>query len=171
MKKILILAAAVLALGSLTARADNDRPIDVAQLPQKAQQFIRQRSAGNQCTYSYLFNQDLPINGGSVPWHCADVPYVFHNTEMVPSIQEEGVTKLEAQIFDSVIAFARTGDPNHAGIPHWPVSAPGEERTMVFCKNTQVRCNHDAELIPLLAKHMGPMFERMMRENMGDVQH
>ncbi len=42
MKKILILAAAVLALGSLTARADNDRPIDVAQLPQKAQQFIRQ---------------------------------------------------------------------------------------------------------------------------------
>ena len=42
---------------------------------------------------------------------------------------------------------------------------------MVFCKNTQVRCNHDAELIPLLAKHMGPMFERMMRENMGDVQH
>ena len=135
------------------------------------QQFIRQRSAGNQCTYSYLFNQDLPINGGSVPWHCADVPYVFHNTEMVPSIQEEGVTKLEAQIFDSVIAFARTGDPNHVGIPHWPVSAPGEERTMVFCKNTQVRCNHDAELIPLLAKHMGPMFERMMRKNMGDVQH
>ena len=135
------------------------------------QQFIRQRSAGNQCTYSYLFNQDLPINGGSVPWHCADVPYVFHNTEMVPSIQEEGVTKLEAQIFDSVIAFARTGDPNHVGIPHWPASAPGEEQTMVFCKNTQVRCNHDAELIPLLAKHMGPMFERMMRENMGDVQH
>lgn len=137
-----------------------------------AQQFIRQRSAGNQCTYSYLFDQDLPVNGGTVPWHCADVPYVFHNTGMVPSTQEEGVTeKLEAQIFDSVIAFARTGNPNHAGIPEWPVSAPGEEQTMVFCKDTQVRCNYDAELIPLLAKHMGPVFERMMRENMGDVQH
>lgn len=137
-----------------------------------AQQFIRQRSAGNGCTYSYLFDQDMPINGGNVPWHCADVPYVFHNTELVPSTQEEGVTeKLEAQIFDSVIAFARTGNPNHAGIPEWPASTPAEEQTMIFCKDTKVRCNHDAELIPLLAKYMGPVFERMMSENMGEVQH
>ncbi len=136
------------------------------------QQFIRQRSAGNRCTYSYLFNQDLPINGGNVPWHCADVPYVFHNTEMVPSTQEEGVSeKLEAQIFDSVIAFARSGNPNHPGIPDWSASSPGDEQTMVFCGDTRVRRNHDAELIPLLAEHLGPKFEQMMREKMGDVQH
>ena len=39
MKKFLFLAAALLALGISTACADSDRPIDVAQLPQKAQQF------------------------------------------------------------------------------------------------------------------------------------
>lgn len=136
------------------------------------QQYIRQRSEHNQSTYSYLFDQDLPINGGNVPWHCADIPYVFHNTELVPVTQEEGVTEqLEAQIFGSVIAFARTGDPNHAGIPHWPASRPGEEQTMIFGRDTQVRCNHDAKLIPLLAKHMGPMVERMMQEMLGVIQH
>lgn len=44
MKKFLFLAAALLALGISTACADSDRPIDVAQLPQKAQQFIQKLS-------------------------------------------------------------------------------------------------------------------------------
>lgn len=136
------------------------------------QQYIRQRSAINQFTYSYLFNLDLPVNGGSAPWHCADIPYVFHNTELVPVTQERGVTEnLEAQIFNSVIAFARTGKPNHEGIPYWPASTPEEEQTMVFGKNTQLRCNHDAKLIPLLAKYMEPVFERIMYENTEKIQH
>ena len=42
MKKLLILAAAVFALGTSTVSADNDRPISVSELPEKAQQFIRQ---------------------------------------------------------------------------------------------------------------------------------
>lgn len=41
MKKLMILAAALLAFGTTTVRADDDRPINVDQLPQKAQQFIR----------------------------------------------------------------------------------------------------------------------------------
>ena len=79
--------------------------------------------------------------------------------------------KLEAQIFNSVIAFARTGKPNHEGIPYWPASTPEEEQTMVFGKNTRLRCNHDTELIPLLAKYMGPVFERIMYENTEKIQH
>ena len=42
MKKLLILAAAVFALGTSTVSADNDRPISVSELPEKAPQFIRQ---------------------------------------------------------------------------------------------------------------------------------
>ena len=65
-------------------------------------QFIRQRSKLNSCTYSYLFNLDLPIDHGCTPWHCADIPYVFHNTELVQATQEPGVTeRLEKEIFDS----------------------------------------------------------------------
>lgn len=136
------------------------------------QQYIRKRSALNSCTYSYLFNLDMPVDGGRTPWHCADIPYVFHNTELVPVTWEAGVTeKIEGEIFGSVMAFARTGDPNHAGLPQWPASTPEEERTMVFGKDTGVRRNHDAELMPLFVKYMGPVFAREMEENKGSVQH
>lgn len=134
--------------------------------------YIRKRSALNDCTYSYLFNQDLPVDGGRTPWHCADIPYVFHNTELVPVTQEAGVTeKLERQIFESVVAFAHTGNPDNAYLPHWPASRPGEEHTMVFDRDTRVRTNHDAELLPLFAQYMGPILQKQMDQMMGKVQH
>ena len=43
MKKLLILAAAVFALGTSTVSADNDRPISVSELPEKAQQFPNEK--------------------------------------------------------------------------------------------------------------------------------
>ena len=42
MKKFAVLTVALLFVFALTGRADNDRPITVDQLPQKAQQFINQ---------------------------------------------------------------------------------------------------------------------------------
>lgn len=126
-----------------------------------AQEYIRLRSALNTCTYSYLFNQDLPVDGGRTPWHCADIPYVFHNTELVPVTQEPGVTeKLEKQIFESVMAFARTGDPNNKEIPFWPSSTPEKEQTMVFWKETGLRCNYDAELVLLAEKYVEPVVRK-----------
>lgn len=137
-----------------------------------AQQYIRQRSALNHCTYSYLFNQDLPVDGGRTPWHCADIPYVFHNTELVPVTQEEDVTeKLEDQIFGCVMAFARTGNPNHRQVPQWPASTPEEEQVMIFDRQTRVRCNYDEELLPLFAKYMEPIYRRQSEESKGKVQH
>ena len=100
------------------------------------------------------------MDGGRTPWHCADIPYVFHNTELIPVTWEDKVTeRVEEEIFGAVMAFARTGDPNHDGIPAWKPSAPGEEWTLIIDKKTEVRCNHDAELIPLYARYMGPVFE------------
>lgn len=135
-------------------------------------QYICQRSGLNECTYSYLFNQDLPMNYKSVPGHCTDIPFVFHNTELVPSSQIPGVTeKLEKQIFDTIIAFAATGNPNNPSVPAWPASEPEAENTMIFDENTRLVTNHDRELVPLFAKYMGPVFMRRMAEVMGQVQH
>ena len=36
----------------------------------------------NAQTYSYMFDLELPLDGGWVPWHCADIPYVFANTSI-----------------------------------------------------------------------------------------
>ena len=53
-------------------------------------------------------------------WHCSDIPFVFHNTELVPVANIPGVSdRLEEQIFGAVMAFARTGKPEYEGLPQW----------------------------------------------------
>lgn len=134
--------------------------------------YIRERAKRNTATYSYLFNQDFSINGGKTPWHCIDIPFVFHNTSFTPVTQEKGITeKLEKQIFDSVMAFARTGNPNNPAIPDWPASTPTEEHTMLFDANTRLVTNHDHELLPLLQDKMNDLFEEMMSKSRDKIQH
>lgn len=134
------------------------------------QEYIKTRSGLNSCTYSYLFDLDMPVGEGRAPWHCADIPFVFHNTELVPVTQQGEVTKkAEEEIFGCVIAFAQNGDPNHSKVPHWTASDPMTERTMVFGKKTAVKENFDRELVPLAAKYMGPVFAREFRTE--TVQH
>jgi para-nitrobenzyl esterase len=36
------------------------------------------------------------------------------------------------------VAFARTGNPNHAGILHWPAYTADTRQTMIFNKTLRV---------------------------------
>lgn len=133
--------------------------------------YISKRAASGGSTWSYLFEQDFSIDGGHVAWHCSDIPYFFHNTELVPNTQMPGVEELERQIFESVMAFAHTGDPNNSSIPEWKNSTPDEEYTILFSGNTKVVTNHDHELIPLAAKYVGPLFGKAMSDEKAEIQH
>ncbi|OUP86112.1 hypothetical protein B5F07_02070 [Lachnoclostridium sp. An169] len=134
------------------------------------QEYIKIRSGLNDCTYSYLFDLNMAVGDGRAPWHCADIPFVFRNTELVPVTQQGEVTKkVEEEVFGCVMAFAEKGDPNHSKVPHWSASDPETEHTMVFGKETAVKDNFDRELVPLVAKYMGPVFARGF--NTETVQH
>lgn len=153
------------------------QPIDLLQLdfmfrgPELP--YIEKRSALNDATYSYLFNADFPINGGQTPWHCSDIPFVFHNIDRVPYPHGDGfdAEALEEEIFSRVIAFARTGDPNVPGKVTWLPSKPGQENTLIFDRETKTHTNHDHELQPVFQKYMGPIFARRMAEMQGKTQH
>lgn len=133
--------------------------------------YVQKRSEINPNTWVYLFDHDLPIFGGQVPWHCADIPYVFRNTEAVPTMQEEVTAALQEQMFRSVIAFARTGNPNNPTIPEWPACTPEKESVMVFDNTCRVLTNFDHQLIPELCRVMLPVFARQREERMAKVQH
>lgn len=129
-----------------------------------AMRYMRKRAEQGGKIYSYLFDQDMPIDGGRMPWHCADIPFAFHNTEHVPGVQQNGMTdRLEKELFESVLAFARKGEPEHEGIPLWPAVTPKEEHTMVFGSPTRLKCNHDAELIPLARRCLADVHEKLRR--------
>ena len=150
-------------------------PVDILTLDyifrRPTKEYIRQRGALNDCTYAYLFNLDMPIDGGRAPWHCADIPFAFHNINLVPMAKgAKNAEKIEEQFFESVISFARSGNPNHNILPMWSPSTEEEEHTMVFDVETRERVNYDEALISAAVEYQSVM-EQRMRENAGKIQH
>ena len=134
-------------------------PLDTAfRTPTKA--FVEKKSAHPESpTYSYLFTYDFPVDEGCGPWHCSEIPFVLHNTELVPVCNRPGVSdKLEHQMFSAWVNFARYGNPNDPSLPEWPASKPGDEACMIFDTTCEVRHNHDNELVEKYAEY-APKFK------------
>ena len=137
--------------------------------------YIAERSKLNRSTWSYLFNMDQPIDGGNTPWHCCDIPYVFHNIDLVeyphgPRTEKGLAERVQEEVFRAVIAFASAGDPACDRIPEWPACEPGKEYTLVVDEKTRVLANHDHTLMKTLQQYSAEI-QRRMFENMGQIQH
>lgn len=110
--------------------------------------FIEKASHNSAPVYSYLFTYEFPYDGGHVAWHCAEIPYTFHNTDKVPVCNEPGVSdRLEEQVFGAWVNFAKYGDPGHAALPQWPASKPGDEAVMLFDRVCELKHNFDHNLV------------------------
>ena len=117
---------------------------------------VRAKSGPQAPGYNYQFGLVFDINDGVPAWHCADIPFMFHNAYRVPVANIEGVTEqLEDEMAGSLIALAYTGNPNHKGMAKWmPFTADGKE-TMVFDRRSECRANVDTELLEKI-KTYGP---------------
>ena len=132
--------------------------------------YISRRAKEGGIVYSYFFDMDFNVESGKPAWHCSDIPFLFHNTHITPYANVDGVTEtLEKQIFDSVIAFMKNGNPNHAGIPQWDNSSAEEEHTMLFGGNVRTAVNHDKEFL----KEFAPASVKILMEMMStaNIQH
>ncbi len=112
--------------------------------------FVKARAAAGGPTWNWLFNLESPFNYGTVPWHNAEEPYVFRNSayieaQYIPEVSE----RLEDQMAGAWTTFAATGDPNHDKIPFWPQVTADSVPTMCFDKITDVRIDHDKELMAI----------------------
>ena len=86
-------------------------------------------------TWVYQFNWPTPIEAGK--WgahHGLDVPFVFDNPSIVPEKVGSGESagRLSALMSESLLAFARTGNPNVKGLPAWPTYDLTRRATMMF---------------------------------------
>jgi para-nitrobenzyl esterase len=61
--------------------------------------------------------------------HCDELAYLFRSDEDGP---------LADQVSDTWLAFARTGDPNHAGLPEWPPYSVPTRPTMILDHQSRV---------------------------------
>ena len=136
--------------------------------------YLRARSRLNGRTWSYLFNMDQPIDGGNTPWHCCDIPYVFHNIDLVeyphgPQADRGLSERMQEAICQSLLAFARTGDPSNPLLPAWPACREGEEHTMLFGPACRVGVNFDHALLAAGDQALTRLREKRMAEQ--SIQH
>ncbi len=87
--------------------------------------------------YLYQFELESPLeNGRFGSPHAIDTPFTFHNLNAVGA--EDLIDKNPAyvpvadQVQDTWIAFVRSGNPNHAALPSWPIYDTITRATMRF---------------------------------------
>jgi para-nitrobenzyl esterase len=95
----------------------------------------RKFQQGKAPVYMYLFAWRTPALGGKLGApHTVEIPFVFDNTD-VPTLMTTGSPAdkaLAARMSEAWIQFAKTGNPNHKGLPNWPTYAPKDRSMMVF---------------------------------------
>lgn len=94
--------------------------------------------------YMYYFQWRSPVRNGKLrSMHCMEIPFVFNHPDRIQFMTGTGSDRqaLAKQMSAAWAAFARTGNPNHGGLPNWPAFNPTERATMVF--NTESRVVND----------------------------
>jgi para-nitrobenzyl esterase len=87
--------------------------------------------------WSYLFTWETPVFGGLLrSTHALEIPFVFDNLQSKESTLFTGTGPERGAIADAMhqawIAFARTGEPSHAGLRAWPSYTASDRATMRF---------------------------------------
>jgi para-nitrobenzyl esterase len=105
--------------------------------------------------YIYLFAWNTPVLDGRIrSYHCAELPFVFDNTDRCDAATGGGpaARALAARVSDAWVRFAGSGDPNHAGLPRWPAFTTEKAATMVFDNTCSVEYDLDREELSILAE-------------------
>jgi para-nitrobenzyl esterase len=104
----------------------------------------RKSAAGRAPVYMYRFQWYSPVSGGRLrAMHCMDIPFAFDNVDNSQAIVGNGANRqtLADRMSGAWVSFARGGDPNHPGLPHWePFTA---ERRATMMLNDECRMVHD----------------------------
>lgn len=92
-------------------------------------------------TYNYLFDWKSPGLGGRLgACHALELPFVFGtlNYPVLKEFVEGAPRELSEKIMDAWIAFAKTGNPNHDGLPEWPAYDAEKRATMILAEECRV---------------------------------
>ena len=96
--------------------------------------------------YFYVFQWGSPVDNGIMRApHTMEIPFAFDNLAKGPLFlgTAPATQKLADVVSGTWVAFARTGNPNHSGLPHWPGYDSQRRATMTF--NTECKVVDDLE--------------------------
>lgn len=115
-------------------------------------------ASGTAPVYMYLLTWQSPVlNGYYKAMHCMELPFVFNNIARCEEMTGGGKDAyvLADKMSQSWINFARTGNPNHKGLPTWPAYTEQGGATMLFDNQNVVKNHHDKDVLAFLANGPG----------------
>jgi para-nitrobenzyl esterase len=108
---------------------------------------------GRAPAYQYIFSWRAPVlEGRPGTFHASDIAYVFDNAGLC--VRQTGggpaALALSRNVSQAWAHFARTGNPNHSGIPNWPAYDAVKRPTMFLDNPCFVKDNPEAECLRLI---------------------
>lgn len=114
----------------------------------------RHTALGKAPTYLYVFAWETPVMGLRAP-HTVEIPFVFNHIEDCESMVgpvNAGMRKLETAIAGAWAALARTGNPNHKGMPGWPAYTPEKRAVMMLDSESRVEYDPTGKVRRIMEK-------------------
>jgi para-nitrobenzyl esterase len=117
-----------------------------------AERKVAQRKAP---VYMYRMDWGSPINGGILKAaHAMELSFVFGTYDSIRHFvgPGQGPGRMASQMHPAWVAFAKTGNPNHAGIPSWPRYDLQSRSTMIFDLDSNVQNDPLSEMRKLMLR-------------------
>jgi para-nitrobenzyl esterase len=118
-------------------------------------QAARKADAGAAPAYAYVYAWRTPVlddRPGS--FHACEIAFTFDNAEICDHYSggSPQAFALSKQISTAWVNFARTGNPNHNGLPHWPTYSTNTRATMYFDTSCEVRNDPEGKGLRLITQ-------------------
>jgi para-nitrobenzyl esterase len=113
------------------------------------------KSAQRAPVYCYQFGWQTPVlDGRPMAFHCAELPFVFDYVDLCEHMTGggEAAHTLAKQVSMSWVNFARSGNPNHPGLPQRAQFDANSKTTMVFNHRCEAKDNLDTAQLALIKK-------------------
>jgi para-nitrobenzyl esterase len=118
-------------------------------------QAARKADLGAAPAYAYVYAWRTPVlDNRPGPFHACEIAFTFDNAEICDhySAGSPDAFALSKQISTAWVNFARTGNPNHSGLPHWPTYTGDTRATMYFDTSSEVRNDPEGKGLKLIAQ-------------------
>jgi para-nitrobenzyl esterase len=123
-------------------------------------QIVSERKAAQNAApaYQYIFSWVPPVlDGKPGTYHACEIAYVFDNIDRC--VRQTGAgpvaLALSTQVSRAWVQLARTGNPNHPGLPHWPAYDAVKRPVMFFDHPSYIKNNPEGEGLRLIREVMG----------------
>ena len=113
----------------------------------------RKAALGGAPAYSYIYSWRTPVlDNRPGTFHACEISFAFDNAENCDhySAGDPSAFVLSSQMSSAWVSFARTGDPNHSGLPHWPAYTQKSQAVMFFDAPCTVRNNPEGKGLEII---------------------